>query len=91
MSPIAPLWNLLEGGLNVVAVPPAEAGNQRKVLVLRHLRGFEHVAYAWRVHRDRLLAEHMLVGFDRRAQVLRTESRRRRERTTSTPLSISFW
>ena len=71
--------DLIERRDNVVAISPAEAGDQRDIFLLGELRGFEHIAHAERVDGDRLFAKHMLAGFDAGAQMHGSKTRRRGE------------
>ena len=71
--------NLIEGRDNIVAIAPAEAGDQRNILLLSELRRFEHVAHSERVDGDGLLAEHVFSSLDAGAQMRGPESGRRGE------------
>ena len=58
---------------------PLRADADAQPLLFRELVGLEHRAHARGIDGDRLLGKDVLARFDRRREVHRTESRRRRE------------
>ena len=76
---MAPSRTCCTASCDHVVVAPAEARDQREVLRLRQLLRGDDLAHPRRVRRARLLAEDVLVGVDRRRQVLRPEARRGRQ------------
>ena len=76
----------------IVVVAPAEAGDEREILLLRHLRRSRA--------RERTPGASTAIGFSQNTCLLAAMQRRRccgrnpggvASSTTSTPLSISFW
>ena len=78
-SPIGAVVDALHRLALGVVVAVAEAGAEAEVLLLGELGGLDHRRDAGDVHRDRLLAEDVLAGLDRGAEVQRPEARRRAE------------